>query len=102
MCLLAEAAARVGDRPHAATLYTLLLPYADRVTISYTEISVGPVSRHLGLLAGVTGNPDAAAHHLRQACHVASRIGARPWLAHAQRDYAGLRLPGERPAVTPS
>src|SRR5262249_42475359 len=40
MCLLAEAANRVGDRESAATLYERLLPYAGRLAFSYPEVSV--------------------------------------------------------------
>jgi DNA-binding SARP family transcriptional activator len=92
MGLLAEAARSVGDVATGSALYELLLPWADRVTISYPEISVGPVSRYLGLLAGLIGRPDAAATHLEDALTACTRIGARPALARAELDYAALLL----------
>lgn len=92
LCFLAETAARLGEKGHAATLYELLLLYADRVAISYTEISLGPVSRFLGILAATTCHSEDAARHFEDALVMNERIGARPWLAHAQEDYAHMLL----------
>jgi DNA-binding SARP family transcriptional activator/tetratricopeptide (TPR) repeat protein len=90
LCFLAETAARVGDREHSATLYERLLPYADRVAISYPEISLGAVSRFLGILASTTGHYGEAAQHFEDALAMNERIGARPWLARTQDDYAHM------------
>jgi class 3 adenylate cyclase/tetratricopeptide (TPR) repeat protein len=95
MCFLAETAARLGDRPCAATLYELLLPYADRVTVSYPEISLGPVSRFLGILAAAMARWDDAERHFRDSLELSARIGARPSLAHTQMDYAQMLLERE-------
>jgi tetratricopeptide (TPR) repeat protein len=92
LCLLAETAASLGDNDSAATLSELLLPYAERVAISYPEISLGPVSRFLGLLASATGRWDDAERHFRAALELSARIGARPSFAHAQEDYARMLL----------
>jgi tetratricopeptide (TPR) repeat protein len=92
MCFLAETAARLGDRPRAATLYDRLLPYADRVALSYPEISLGPVSRVLGILASTTCDYDAAVGHFEDAIAASERIGARPWLAHTRDEYAHMLL----------
>ncbi len=97
VCFLAETAARLGDRDHAATLYELLLPYADRVAISFPEISLGPVSRFLGILASTTGRYDEASRHFEDALAMTERIGARPWLAHTQDDYAHMLLARREP-----
>src|SRR5262249_52939630 len=67
VCLLAEAAARLGDGERAAMLYELELPWAGRVAISYPEISLGAVSRFLGILASTTFNYDDAAKHFDEA-----------------------------------
>jgi tetratricopeptide (TPR) repeat protein len=96
-CLLAEVAARLDEKEHAATLYELLLPYADRVAISYPEISLGPVSRFLGILATNTGHLDDAARHFEDALVLNERMGARPWLARAQDDYAQMLLGRSEP-----
>jgi DNA-binding SARP family transcriptional activator len=100
LCFLAETAARLGDRDHAATLYELLLPYADRVAISYPEISVGPVSRFLGILASTTGRYDEASRHFEEALAMTERIGALPWLAHTRDDYANMLLRRGEPGDT--
>jgi tetratricopeptide (TPR) repeat protein len=97
MCLLAEAAARLGDGDHALTLHELLLPYADRVAATYPEISLGPIARFLGLLASATLRWDDAERHFRSAIDLGARIGARPSLAHANEDYARMLLERGRP-----
>jgi DNA-binding SARP family transcriptional activator/tetratricopeptide (TPR) repeat protein len=92
LCLLAETAVRLGNIKQASRLYELLQPYADRVSISYPEISLGPVSRFLGILAATTGDYHEAARHFEDALAMSERIGARPWLAHTQHDYAHMLL----------
>jgi tetratricopeptide (TPR) repeat protein len=97
VCFLAEAAARTGDRDRAETLYGLLLRHAGKVALSYPEISLGPVSRFLGLLASTTCRYDDAARHFEAALATTERIGARPWLAHTQDDYAHMLLARSEP-----
>jgi tetratricopeptide (TPR) repeat protein len=97
MCLLAEAAARLGDTGAAAVLYERLLPYADRVAISYPEISLGPIARFLGLLATTTAQWHDAEGHFRASLELSARIGARPSLAHTQRDNAQMLLKRGQP-----
>jgi tetratricopeptide (TPR) repeat protein len=92
LCFLAGAAARTGDRARAETLYGLLLRHADKVALSYPEISLGPISRFLGLLASTTRRYDNAGRHFEAALATTERIGARPWLAHTQDDYAHMLL----------
>jgi tetratricopeptide (TPR) repeat protein len=100
MSLLAEAAAALHDAAHASILYELLLPYGDRIGITYPEISTGSVARYLGLLAATGGRYDDAVHHFQQALRVNEGIGARSWLAHTQEDYGRVVLarnaPGDR------
>jgi tetratricopeptide (TPR) repeat protein len=97
LCLLAETAARLGDSERAATLYELLLPYADRVAVSYPEISLGPVARFLGVLAATCRRYDDAASHFENAWALSERIGARPWIAHTLDDYGHLLLRRGKP-----
>jgi DNA-binding SARP family transcriptional activator len=87
--LLAEASAATGHASVAA-LYDLLLPYDERVAVSYPEICVGSVARPLGLLAAAAQRWDDAAAHLDDAVRVNERIGALPWLAHSLRDRAAV------------
>ena len=68
------------------------LPYADHVTVSYPEISVGFVSRYLGLLATTLGRHDDAEVHFEHSLASHERTGARSWLAHTRRNYADMLL----------
>ena len=88
--LLAEAASSLGHRPGAAILLQRLLPYADRVAVSTPEVSTGAVARCLGLLAATLEDWDDAERYFEAAIELNGRIGARPWLAFTQRDYAGM------------
>jgi DNA-binding SARP family transcriptional activator len=90
MCLLAETAASLGDLRLGSILSELLSPYADRVGTAYPEMSVGPVARYLGLLSVTEGRWEEAQRHFTNALDLNLRIGARPWLAHTQEDYARM------------
>lgn len=99
---LAEAVAIVGDRDLAEDLRSRLLPYAGRAVPIAAGISWwGPVSRSLGALAASLGLDEEAERHLRDAIALAARMGARPWVAHAQLDLAELlsRRPGTETEV---
>ena len=94
---LAETAVALSDARRAAVLYELVLPYADRVAISYPEVSTGPVARYLGILATALANLEEARPHFERAIEISARIGARGWLAHSQDDYArALLAAGDR------
>lgn len=95
--LLAEAATSLGDARRASALYGVLLPYADRVAINHPEIATGSVSRYLGMLAAIQTRWVDAEHHFETALEINERIGARPWLAHTQRDYADMLLARDDP-----
>jgi hypothetical protein len=69
-------------------LYELLLPYAERIAISYPEVSTGAVARNLGVLAASIGRRDDARRHFADAIALHRRIGARTWLARTERDAA--------------
>jgi tetratricopeptide (TPR) repeat protein len=90
--LLAEAACALEDVERASVLYRLLLPYSERVAISYPEVSTGAAARYLGLLATAMRRWDDAEHHFETALATNRRIGARPWHAHTQHDYARMLL----------
>jgi tetratricopeptide (TPR) repeat protein len=92
LCLLSEAAVELRDRERSERLYELLAPFSDRVTIAYTEISLGPVARFLGMLAAALGRAVDADRHFGEAAELSARIGARPSLAHVQTAWARLRL----------
>ncbi|HSI79720.1 MAG TPA: BTAD domain-containing putative transcriptional regulator [Solirubrobacterales bacterium] len=88
--LLAETAGSLADSGHASSLYELLLPYAERVAVIYPELSIGSVSRYLGILAATMRRGVDAERHFEGGLEANERIGARPWLAHTQEDYARL------------
>ena len=90
MGLLAETAASLDEVGRAAVLYRLLLPYADRIAVIYPELATGSVSRYLGILATTAARWDDAERHFEVAVEMNERIGARPWLAHTQADYARM------------
>ena len=98
--LLAEVCARLGDRARAAALYELLLPHAGCNLLNWVEVCAGSTSRYLGLLATTMSRWPDAERHFEAAIDMDRRTGGRPWLAHAQADYARMLLarrePGDR------
>jgi class 3 adenylate cyclase/DNA-binding SARP family transcriptional activator len=90
VAFLGETAYALGEAGHAATLYEQLAPYADRVALSTPEISVGSVSRYLGLLAAASGRTEAAGAHFDDAIAYDTRTGARPYVALALENHAVL------------
>jgi DNA-binding SARP family transcriptional activator len=100
MGMLAETARTLGDAERATVLYELLLPYGDSVAICYPDISTGAVSLYLGILAETMSRWNDAARHFEDAIAMNERIGARPWLAHAQHDLAATLLARGGPGDT--
>jgi DNA-binding SARP family transcriptional activator len=90
--LLAETAKSLADAERASVIYELLLPYADRVAVAFPEITTGAVSRYLGVLAATRQRWRHGERHFEAALELNDRIGARPWLAHTQLDYAEMLL----------
>jgi DNA-binding SARP family transcriptional activator len=88
--LLAEVCSALRDPAHAPRLYELLSPYAGRNVVCHPGCAIGSVSRYLGLLATLLGRFDDASHHFEDALAMNEKMGARPWLAHTQHDYARL------------
>jgi DNA-binding SARP family transcriptional activator/tetratricopeptide (TPR) repeat protein len=90
LSILAEAAARFEDGDRAAILYQLLDPYARLNASTSGASAIGSVSRYLGILASTMSRWDDARSHFEDALAMNDRMGARPWLAHTQHDYARL------------
>jgi predicted ATPase/DNA-binding SARP family transcriptional activator len=88
MSLLAETASSLRDADAAGTLRELLLPYADRVAVCTPEFTAGSVSHYLALLSSTIGRSKEAERQFEAALATNERIGARPWLAHTQEEYA--------------
>jgi DNA-binding winged helix-turn-helix (wHTH) protein/tetratricopeptide (TPR) repeat protein len=100
LALLAETCFRLGDRPRAARLYALIAPYAGRYAAIQAIVTAGCLSRHLGLLATTLERWDEAETHFETALEVEQRMGALPFEAWVQRDYAHMLVrraaPGDR------
>jgi hypothetical protein len=89
--LLAELIASIGDPGRAEALHERLAPH-DGLNVDTEEVSAGAVSRYLGLLAATAGRLDQAASHFEDALAMNQRMGARPWTARTQHDYAHMLL----------
>jgi hypothetical protein len=97
MSMLAETSALLYDTHAAAVLYRLLVPWATLTTADVPEGTTGSVSRYLGIVATATKRWDEAELHFEDGVAMNARIGARPWLAHTQHDYARMLHARNRP-----
>jgi DNA-binding CsgD family transcriptional regulator len=100
MVYLAEVCVFLGDTARAATLYQLLLPYDGHNLVAGPHVACyGAASRHLGMLAATLSRWDDAQRHFEQALAMNTRMGAKPWLAHTQFQYAKMLLARARPGA---
>jgi uncharacterized protein HemY len=79
-------------------LYDLLAPYEHLNAINADEVATGSVSRTLGVLAAAMSRWDDGSRHFEAAMRHNSDMGARPWVAHTQHDYARMLLARDAPA----
>jgi len=56
----------------------------------HPEVALGCASRYLGLLATTLSRWDQASRHFEDAIAMNRRMGAAPWIAHTQADYARM------------
>jgi tetratricopeptide (TPR) repeat protein len=90
---LAKVCSYLGDSRRAAKLYEMLLPYAGRQLVTGSAaVACGSVSRFLGVLAATTSRWDEAVAHFEDALQMDGRIGARPFVANTQQEYAAMLL----------
>jgi tetratricopeptide (TPR) repeat protein len=89
---LVEVCATLGERDRAEVLYRLLSPYATYAVVAGEWASFGAGSRFLGQLAATMGRWHEAESHFDQALAMNARMGAKPWLAHTQFQYARMLL----------
>jgi DNA-binding SARP family transcriptional activator len=92
MTLLPDPCARFGGERAAGELYSMLLPYERLYAQAPVESVFGCVARGLGVLATTLRRFNEAEHHFNVALETERRMGARPWLAHAQHDMAAMLL----------
>ena len=90
MVLLADPCRSLGDADAAARLHGLLSPYAHMYASAPVEATFGSAARALGVLATVMGRFDDAERHFRAAVDIERAMRARPWVAHAQHDFASM------------
>ena len=87
----AHAARRLQDKRRAALLYERLRPYAARqLVFGNTWLCLGSASRPLGMLAATMGHWEDAERHFEEALAFDEKIGARPYLARTQYEYADM------------
>jgi tetratricopeptide (TPR) repeat protein len=98
LAALAIACHALDDRPRAARLHQLLLPYADHnVLVARLPLgTLGSASHYLGLLAVTTGRWDAAAAHFQDAVRAHERMGAAQLLERSRRQQARAAAGSER------
>ena len=90
---LAEVCAFLKDTSRAATLYRLLLPYAEHaLVVGFAVVCYGAVARYLGLLSATMARWTDAEEHYQVALQMNARMDALPWLAHTQAQYAAMLL----------
>ncbi|MEA2358682.1 MAG: hypothetical protein QOI62_1942 [Solirubrobacteraceae bacterium] len=83
--LLADAVARLGDADASRALYRALEPHAALNAMLPSGAFLGPVRRHLGVLATAMGKPDLALEHL-----AAARVLAERGRMRAMQAWIGL------------
>jgi DNA-binding SARP family transcriptional activator/tetratricopeptide (TPR) repeat protein len=98
MSLLPEPCRSLGDVERAATLYELLRPYVEHNAIAVPELCHGSVCRGLGILAAALSNWAQAAEHFEQALERNASMGARPWVAYTEYDFAHMLVARDAPA----
>jgi DNA-binding NarL/FixJ family response regulator len=90
---LSEVCAFLGDARRAATLYQFLLPHNGyNILVGPTAACYGAAARYLGMLAATMSCWQEAQGHFEAALVMNTRMGARPWLAHTQQEYARMLL----------
>ena len=87
---IAELCVMVGDADRAAVVYRLLLPHEGQNILGHGEGCAGSVSRYLGICAAMVGRTEEAAVHFEAAMAHNRRLGARPFVAHTQHEYAQM------------
>lgn len=97
--MLGEAAALLGDRARADTVFGRLEPFSGRWVVSAGAAALWPIDRSLARLATAAGRLDAAAAYLARAREQAERAGARPSIALADLDGARLLMASDSPDI---
>lgn len=86
MCNASEAVARIGQRDDATALRAELSPWRDQVCFTAAR-GEGAVAHHIGLLASVLGDDEAAEASFTQAAITHARMGAPYFLARTLLEH---------------
>jgi ATP/maltotriose-dependent transcriptional regulator MalT len=93
LAVLAEIAARVGDRDAAAAIRDRLLPATGELVVVGSGVgSTGSVDRTLGLAAATLGRWEEAETYFGIALEHNERVGAAPWAARTRLDWGRMLL----------
>jgi tetratricopeptide (TPR) repeat protein len=97
IALLADTCVLLQDEANAEVLYRLASPYSALNAVDVAEGFMGSISRYLGRLACLLGRVPEAIGHFEDAIKMNEHMGARPWLAYTQHDYAQLLSTSSKP-----
>jgi len=94
--LLAHTAAGLGDRRRAMTLHQMLVPYADRFSVSGdATVAFGPVATALGVTASTAGRHDEALVFFERT--LTGHDSSDPASIMTKREYARTLLARQAP-----
>jgi class 3 adenylate cyclase len=94
---LAQCCVLIRDDRRGAQLYELLLPFAERNAVSYTQQPFGPVALRLAGLASMLGRWDDAEPHFETALECCRLLGARAIVARVHYEHGAALLERGRP-----
>jgi DNA-binding winged helix-turn-helix (wHTH) protein len=89
---LAVVCCELGDRPHGAQVYDMLLPYVALCAVRIPLHFLGPVAHFLGLLARMLDREAATIEHFEAAITISGRVGARPMLNRTRLELASVLI----------
>lgn len=93
MCMFAELASTMGRAELSGRLFDSLATHCEHMgTVRLAVACTGPVDRMLGRLAATCGDFGTAQRHFEAALTVCGALGARPFHARSQADYARMLL----------
>jgi len=91
-------ACSLDEKEQARALYRCMRgDDGTHVMLSLVAAYAGPISHHLGMLASISGDPEAAQAHFLDAIRESHEVGSPNWQAWAEYE-CGVLLGGKRPA----
>ena len=89
---LAEVCTFLHDTVEAERLSTSCWSRDNVILAPVATVCCGAAGRHLGMLAGVTGQWRVAEEHFCAALDLDERLHAWPWLAHSKYQFGSMLL----------